>query len=84
MAEQEERGFLLLAMQLIDPDLRKIIVLRDFEDRSYAEVAGFLGIGEEAARSRHRRALEELRDQISRLKAGQLRDLELELGGEKW
>lgn len=81
-AEQEERGFVLLALQLIEPDARRVIVLREFESRSFLEIAAFLSIGEEAARSRHRRALHELKSQVERLKSGQLRDLENELGGE--
>lgn len=46
--------------------LRAVILLRDYEDLSYAEVADILGIAEAAARKRHSRALAELRRAMDR------------------
>jgi len=38
-----------------------VVLLRDYEDLTYAELAQVMGIAEAAARKRHSRALSELR-----------------------
>ena len=45
--------------------LRAVVLLRDYEDLSYSEVAAVLGIEEAAARKRHSRALRELRQAVT-------------------
>lgn len=49
------------AMEALSDKLRAVVLLRDYEDMSYADVAEALGIAEAAARKRHSRALTELR-----------------------
>jgi RNA polymerase sigma-70 factor (ECF subfamily) len=49
------------ALEELSEKLRAVVLLRDYEDLSYAEVAQVLGIAEAAARKRHSRALSELR-----------------------
>lgn len=49
------------ALDGLSEKLRAVVILRDYEDLSYAEVAEVLGIAEAAARKRHSRALVELR-----------------------
>ena len=49
------------ALESLSEKLRAVVLLRDYEDLSYAEVAQALGIAEAAARKRHSRALNELR-----------------------
>ena len=54
------------ALAGLSEKLRTIVLLRDFENLSYAEVAGILGIAETAARKRHSRALSELKGALER------------------
>jgi len=54
------------ALDELSEKLRAVVVLRDYEDLSYAEVAQVLGIAEAAARKRHSRALTELRAAVER------------------
>ena len=75
----EERGFIALAMQLVDPEDRRIIQLYEFDDVEFAEIGRRLSISEDAARQRFHRAVRRLGEQVQRLKAGQLDDLAREL-----
>ena len=52
------------ALAGLSEKLRAVVLLRDYEDLSYTEVAEVLGIAETAARKRHSRALHELRRAI--------------------
>jgi RNA polymerase sigma-70 factor (ECF subfamily) len=54
------------ALDGLSEKLRTVVLLRDYEDLSYTEVAEVLGIGEAAARKRHSRALAELRQALER------------------
>lgn len=72
---QQERGFVALALQLIDPEERRIVHLHDFQQKTFAQIGAGLKVSEEGARSRYRRALARLRDQVERLRRGQLDDL---------
>ena len=57
--EEAERA--LRALRAIPDDLREVVVLRVFEDMSFAEIAKVTETKEATARSRMRRALERLR-----------------------
>ena len=60
-AARDTAKILERALEELSDNLRAVILLRDYEDLSYADVAGVLGIEEAAARKRHSRALNELR-----------------------
>lgn len=57
----EKREVILTALQKISQEHRQVIILREYEDLSYAEIAAFLGISVQAVKSRIFRAREELR-----------------------
>jgi RNA polymerase sigma factor (sigma-70 family) len=82
-SDAEERDFVRWALLLIEPDDKRVIHWHDFEGREFGEIGRLSGIGEDAARSRYRRALVRLRAQVDDLKRGQLENLrqELEFGG---
>jgi RNA polymerase sigma factor (sigma-70 family) len=72
MQSEEEKQARALVLSLLD-DLplneRAVVVLADFEPhRSMGEIAEELDISEEAARSRHRRAHEQMRQSLERHK----------------
>jgi RNA polymerase sigma factor (sigma-70 family) len=54
------------AMHLLDERDREAVLLRHFENQSYAEIGAALGLTENAARMRVERALEKLRDALTR------------------
>src|SRR5262245_36196844 len=60
--EAERRKFLLAALASLQPEFREIILLRDFEDRSYEEIAELLDLPAGTVRSRLHRARMELRE----------------------
>ena len=62
--EAERKKFLLQALASLQPEFREIILLRDFEDRSYEEIAELLDLPAGTVRSRLHRARAELRDRL--------------------
>jgi len=57
----EKREVILEALQKSSQEHRQVIVLREYEELTYAEIASFLGISAQAVKSRIFRAREELR-----------------------
>jgi RNA polymerase sigma factor (sigma-70 family) len=69
---QEEEGWIRLALELIDPEDRRLIILRTYEDLSYGQIAQRLGVKENAARMRFNRAMPRLAQKAAELRRGQL------------
>lgn len=57
----EKREIVLGALQRISQEHRQVIILREYEELTYAEIAAYLGISIQAVKSRIFRAREELR-----------------------
>lgn len=68
----EEEAWLRLALDLVDPDDRDVIVMREWAGKAFAEIGSDLGIGENTARMRFQRALCRLADQVEALRRGQI------------
>ncbi len=62
LLNDEKREIVLGALQHISQEHRQVIILREYEELSYAEIATFLGISVQAVKSRIFRAREELRE----------------------
>jgi RNA polymerase sigma factor (sigma-70 family) len=71
LSENEEHAFVRLALQLLNPDDRRIILWRDFQNMPFAQIGEHLSMSEDGARSRHRRALARMKVQLENLKRGQ-------------
>lgn len=71
----ETRDWVRLALELLDHDDREVIVLRDYEELSFGEIAAHTGEAEDTVRMRYRRALPKLARTLSRLQQGRLGDL---------
>jgi RNA polymerase sigma factor (sigma-70 family) len=69
--DDEQRQWLRLAVELLDPDDRHAIRGRDWDGLSFPELGERLGIGEEAARERYQRALPKLAKKLDQLRRGQ-------------
>jgi RNA polymerase sigma-70 factor (ECF subfamily) len=59
--DDEKREIILGALQKITQEHRQVIILREYEDLTYAEISTYLGISIQAVKSRIFRAREELR-----------------------
>jgi len=68
----EEEAWLRLAMELLPPEERDVIVLREWQGRSFGEIGEQLGIAENAARMRFARALARLADRVESLRRGEV------------
>jgi len=61
VVDRNERDALIrLAMELLNPEDREVIELRQWEEMPFAEIAKRLGISEAAAQMRHTRAIRRL------------------------
>ena len=67
---QEEEAWLRLALDLIDPDDRDVIVLREWRGEPFATIGERLGVPENTARMRFQRALGRLSLQVDALRRG--------------
>ncbi|MCB9878167.1 MAG: sigma-70 family RNA polymerase sigma factor [Planctomycetes bacterium] len=74
-SRSETRDWVSLALELLDHEDRAVIVLRDYEELGFAEIGRRLGIAEDAARMRHRRARPKLAETLLRLRRGELGEL---------
>jgi RNA polymerase sigma-70 factor, ECF subfamily len=70
--EREWEAWVRLGLELIEPDERHLIVLKQWDGLSFAEIAKGLGSSEDAARMRYHRAVARLAGQIQELRAGRV------------
>lgn len=75
LERSELREWVRLALEFLDPDDRRAVVWRDFDGLAFAEIAGRLGVTEDAARMRYRRALPKLAQSLKKLRCGDLAEL---------
>jgi RNA polymerase sigma-70 factor, ECF subfamily len=61
MLDDEKREIILGALQKISQEHRQVIILREYEELTYSEIASYLGISIQAVKSRIFRAREDLR-----------------------
>jgi RNA polymerase sigma-70 factor (ECF subfamily) len=71
-AHAETRDWLRLALELLDPDDRNVILWREYEGLAFADVAARLAMTEDAARMRFSRALPKLARKLKALRSGDL------------
>ena len=69
-AKQEEAAWLRLAMDLLEPDDRDLIVLREWSGESFAAIGARFGVPENTARMRFSRAVGRLATQVDLLRRG--------------
>ena len=67
----ERRAWIRLGMELSGSDDREVLVLRNWDRLSFSEIGEELGISEDAARMRHKRAMGRLAETVGRLRRGQ-------------
>jgi RNA polymerase sigma-70 factor (ECF subfamily) len=71
-AERQERAaWLRLALELLAPEDREVVRLREWDGLSFPEIGALLSLGEEAVRKRYVRALPRLAQKLELLRGGQ-------------
>ena len=80
--EKEERAWIQLALRLLGPTDRVVILLRQYDGRSFGEIGQEIGVSEDAARMRFNRALLSLANVLEKLRSGNVGDVELETNHE--
>lgn len=71
-ARHEGEAWVRLALELLDRDDREVLLLRQWKEMSFAEIAQELGIQENAARMRFHRALPRLARKVEQLQSGEI------------
>lgn len=71
-ARSELQAWIRLALELLDPDDRDVIVWRQYQELSFAAIGERMGIAENAARMRFARALPKLAAKLDAIRAGRL------------
>ncbi len=71
-ARAEEREYIRLGLELLQPEEREIVIRRHFDSEEFAAIADAMQTTPEAARKRFGRALPKLFSLIKQLKNGQL------------
>lgn len=66
----EVRDWIHLAMELLEPQDREVLILRQWDELTFPAIAERLGIAEDAARMRFRRALGRLGGKVRELRGG--------------
>jgi RNA polymerase sigma-70 factor (ECF subfamily) len=72
-AELEVR--IRLVLELMPPAFRQVVILRDWESRSFVDIAAELHLTADAARMRYKRGLARLRAGLEALRAGAVEQL---------
>jgi RNA polymerase sigma-70 factor (ECF subfamily) len=74
-SRRENEEWMRLAVELMDPDERDVVVMRQSDGMQWEEIGDALGIGKSAARMRFERALPKLALTILKLKNGRIGEL---------
>ncbi len=68
----EQQAYTRLALELLEPEDRKLVLLREWDGLEFASVGNELGISADAARMRFRRAIARLARKVEELMSGRL------------
>ncbi len=74
-ARADLRAWIRLALELLDADDREVLVLHDYRELGFDDIAARLGESADTVRMRHRRALPKLARALARLRGGRFEDL---------
>lgn len=72
--KQEKEAWIRLGLELLAPDDRKVLILRDWDNLSYVEIGKQMGISEHAARRKYMSSLKLLIDVVQHLRCRRIDD----------
>ena len=67
---KESSAWVRIGLELLDPEQRELVILRQWEGKSFSEIGAKLNIHENAARMRFQRALKKLGEEVCKLRGG--------------
>ncbi len=70
MERNERQAWVRLAMEFLDPETRELVRLRIWQGQAFTAIGEALGVSEDAARMRFKRALAKLADRVVDLRSG--------------
>ncbi|MCA8952100.1 MAG: sigma-70 family RNA polymerase sigma factor [Planctomycetes bacterium] len=71
-ARNERDAWVRLAIELLEPEDRQVVMLRQWHEFEFAEIGQRMGLSEDAARMRFQRALPKLARKLEGLRRGEL------------
>lgn len=74
-AARESEEWVRLGLELLDPEDRQVILLREWHGLGFAEVGSRMGLAENTARMKFQRALPKLAKKVKELRAGRIAGL---------
>jgi len=74
VSNHEEAAWIRLGLELLDPAFRQVIVLRRWEDLSFAQIAERLGTSKSTARRKYLHSVNRLIEVVDALKNGRIDD----------
>jgi RNA polymerase sigma-70 factor (ECF subfamily) len=74
-ARHEQEAWVRLGIELVSPEDREVLVLREWDRLSFKEIGKHLGIPSGTAQVRHFRALSRLSDTVGAIRRGNLKNL---------
>lgn len=80
--KNEQEAWVRLGLELLDPDDRRALILRDWDRLPYIEIGKRLGVSEHTARRRYMKSLTLLMEVVQSLRTGQI-DTALETSGKE-
>lgn len=78
LEKKQWQAWVRLALELMDPEEREVIVLRQWDELEFAQIAEKIGGTADAARMRFQRALPKLAQKIQQLQRGEFGELAMQ------
>lgn len=75
VAQDEDEDWVRLALEFLEPEHRHLLLLREWDQRTFPEIGSEYGITADAARMRHKRAVGALETLVVHLRSGDVPDL---------
>jgi RNA polymerase sigma-70 factor (ECF subfamily) len=70
--QHEQEAWVRLGLELLEPESRQIIILREWEELSFTEVGRKIGTSRDTARRRYMEAIFQLMNKVRELRSGEL------------
>ena len=70
--QREQESWVRLGLELLDPDDREVIVLRDWDGGTFVDIAKRLGISKDVARHRYKQSFKCLMKKVNALRRGSI------------
>lgn len=73
--KHEQEAWVRLGLELLDPEYRQVIVLREWEELSFAEIGKSMNMSKDSARRRYMDSILQLMKNVRTLRSGKLENI---------